>query len=155
VTPISAGPVYAEWVEPLGAQFHRVILYLHGGGYVAGSLSAYRNLVARLATAASARALFIDYRLAPENPFPAAVEDALSAYKWLLLQGLDPSGIILAGDGSGGGMAIAAALALRDNKAPMPGAIVALSPWTDLALSGRTLLKNAEKDHLLSIELLA
>ncbi|MFZ1991533.1 MAG: alpha/beta hydrolase, partial [Alphaproteobacteria bacterium] len=112
-------------------------------------------LVARLATAASSRALFIDYRLAPEHPFPAALEDTLAAYKWLLLQGLDPSGIVLAGDGSGGGMAVAAALALRDNKAPMPGAIVALSPWTDLALSGRTLIKNAEKDKLLSIELLA
>ena len=155
VIPVKAGAVEAEWIEPMGAQFHRVVLYLHGGGYVAGAPAGYRNLVARLATAASARALLLDYRLAPEHVFPAALEDTLGAYKWLLLQGLDPSGIILAGDGSGGGMAIAAALALRDNKAPMPGAIVALSPWTDLALSGRTLIKNAEKDKLLSIELLA
>lgn len=155
ITPIHAGSVDAEWIEPMGAQFHRVIIYLHGGGYVAGDLSAYRNLVARLATAANARALLIDYRLAPEHVFPAALEDTLAVYKGLLLQGFDPSGIILAGDGSGGGMAIAAAMALRDNKAPMPGAIIALSPWTDLALSGRTLIKNADKDKLLSIELLA
>lgn len=155
ITPVEAGAVQAEWIEPAGAQFHRVIIYLHGGGYVSDSLAAYRNLVARLATAANARALLVDYRVAPEHVFPAALEDALGAYKWLLLQGFDPSGIVLAGDGSGGGMAIAAALALRDNKAPLPGAIVALSPWTDLALSGRTLIRNAEKDKLLSLELLA
>ena len=155
ITPIELGHVDAEWIEPMGAQFHRVIIYLHGGGFVTDNLPAYRNLVARLATAANARALLIDYRTAPESVFPAALEDALSAYKWMLMQGFDPSGLIFAGDGSGGGMAISAALALRDNRAPLPGAIVALSPWTDLALSGRTLIKNAEKDKLLSIELLA
>ena len=155
VTRIKIGAMNAEWIEPAGAQFHRVMLYLHGGFYVMGGLPTYRNLVARIATAASARALLIDYRLAPEHPFPAALEDTLAAYKWLLLQGLDPSGIAIAGDGSGGGMALSACVALRDNNAPMPGALVALSPWTDLALSGRTLLKNAEKDALVSLELLA
>ncbi len=120
ITEVMAGSVEAEWIEPMGAQFHRVIIYLHGGGYVAGDLPAYRNLVARLATAANARALLIDYRLAPEHVFPAALEDTLSVYKWLLLQGLDPSGIILAGDGSGGGMASPRRLLCATTRRPCP-----------------------------------
>jgi epsilon-lactone hydrolase len=155
ISRFKIGEINVEWIEPAGAQFHRVLLYLHGGGFVMGELAGFRNLVARIATAASARALLIDYRLAPEHPFPAALEDTLFAYRWLLLQGLDPSGIAIVGDGSGGGMAISACVALRDNHAPLPGAIVALSPWTDLALGGRTLIKNASKDALVSIELLA
>jgi len=150
-----AGPVRAEWIEPQGAQFHRVILYFHGGGYMMGSLDTHRNLVARLAKAASARALILNYRLAPEHPFPAALEDALAAYKSLLIEGFEPGGIVFAGDQAGAGLALAAALTLRDNRAPMPGAIVALSPWTDLALSGRSILRNAAKDATLSIEMLA
>lgn len=155
VTRVMAGPVRAEWIEPAGAQFHRVIVYLHGGGYVMGSLDTHRNLVARIAAASSARVLFLNYRLAPEHPFPAALEDVLAAYRWLLMEGLDPAGICFAGDQAGGGLAIAAAIALRDNRAPMPGSLVALSPWTDLALSGRTILRNSATDHTLSIELLA
>jgi len=155
VTRVMAGPVRAEWIEPAGAQFHRVIIYLHGGGYVMGSLDTHRNLVARIAAAASARVLFLNYRLAPEHPFPAALEDTLAAYRWLLMEGLDPAGIAFAGDQAGGGLALAAAIALRDNRAPLPGVLVALSPWTDLALSGRTILRNSATDHTLSIELMA
>lgn len=155
ISPVTAEGVSAEWIEPPGAQFHRVLVYLHGGGYVLGGTNAYRTLVTRLATAASARALLIDYRLAPEHPFPAALEDALAVYRWLLLQGLDPAGIALAGDGSGAGLALATALALRDNRAPMPGAIAMMSPWLDLALSARTLLRNRDTDAIVSLELLA
>jgi acetyl esterase/lipase len=155
VTRVMAGPVRAEWIEPAGAQFHRVIVYLHGGGYVMGSLDTHRNLVARLATAAGARALILNYRLAPEHPFPAALEDTLAAYRWLLMEGLDPAGIAFAGDQAGGGLALAAAMWLRDNRAPLPAALVTLSPWTDLAFGGRSILRNAAKDHTLSIEMLA
>jgi acetyl esterase/lipase len=155
VTRVMAGPVRAEWIEPKGAQFHRVILYFHGGGYTMGSLDTHRNLVARIAKAAGARALVLNYRLAPEHPFPAPLEDALAAYRWLLMEGLEPGGIAFAGDQAGAGLALAAAMTLRDNRAPMPGALVALSPWTDLALSGRSILRNAAKDPTLSIEMLA
>lgn len=155
VTPCNADGVPAEWLEPASAQFHRVILYLHGGGYVIGDLSTHRSLAARIAEAASARVLFVDYRLAPEHPFPAALEDALTAYRWLLLDGMDPGGIAFAGDCAGGGLALAMALTLRDKRAPMPAAIAGLSPWLDMALSGRTILQNAPTDSLMSIELLA
>lgn len=143
-----------EWLEPVNAQAHRVILYAHGGGYVMGSPATHRNLAARIAAASDARCLVLNYRLAPEHPFPAALEDMLAAYRRLLLEGLDPAGIAFAGDQAGGGLAVAAALALRDNRAPLPGCIVALSPWTDLALSGRSILRNAALDHTLSLELL-
>ncbi len=154
VSRVMAGPVRAEWIEPAGAQFHRVIVFLHGGGYVMGSLDTHRNLAARIATAANARALLLNYRLAPEHPFPAALEDTLAAYRWLLMEGFDPAGIAFVGDQAGGGLALAMALALRDNRAPMMGAVVALSPWTDLALSGPSILRNAANDATLSIELL-
>jgi acetyl esterase/lipase len=155
VSRVMAGPVRAEWIEPAGAQFHRVVLYLHGGGYMMGSLDTHRNLAARLAIASSARVLLVDYRLAPEHPFPAALEDTLAAYRWLLIEGVDPAGIAIAGDQAGGGLAVAATIALRDNRAPLPAAVVAISPWTDLAFSGRTILRNAAKDATLSLELLA
>jgi len=154
VRRLTAGPIRGEWIEPAGAQYHRVILYLHGGGYVMGSPDTHRSLVARIAAASSARALLLNYRLAPEHPFPAPLEDTLAAYRWLLMEGLDPAGIVFAGDQAGGGLALAAAIALRDNRAPLPGAIVALSPWTDLALSGPTILRNAANDHTMSIEML-
>lgn len=155
VTPVSIGRMAGEWIEPRGVQHHRVVLYLHGGGYVMGGLDTHRNMAARVALASSARALLIDYRLAPEHPFPAALEDTLAAYRYLLHQGLDPRGMAIVGDFSGGGLALAASIALKDHKAPLPGCLVAISPWTDLAFSGRTMLTNSARDALLSLPLLA
>jgi len=112
--PVDAGGVPAEWIAAPGAVQDRVILYLHGGGYVIGSINTHRAMIARIARASNARALAIDYRLAPEHPFPAAVDDATGAYKWLLAQGYKPQKIVIAGDSAGGGLTLAALIALRD-----------------------------------------
>src|SRR6266849_10180075 len=134
--PVNAGGVPAEWIAAPGAGQDRVILYLHGGGYVIGSINTHRAMIARIARASNARALAIDYRLAPEHPFPAAVEDATAAYKWLLAQGYKPAKIVIAGDSAGGGLTLAALVALRDSGQPMPAGAVPISPWTDLEGSG-------------------
>ena len=112
--PVNADGVKAEWISAHDAAPDRVILYLHGGGYVMGSIDTHRELVARLSKAAHARGLAFDYRLAPENPFPAAVDDSITAYRWLLAQGYKPERIVVAGDSAGGGLAVATLLALRD-----------------------------------------
>jgi epsilon-lactone hydrolase len=153
--PVKAGRTKAEWVEPGETQDHRVILYLHGGGYCAGSPETHRSIVARLCDASAARGLVVDYRLAPEHKFPAAVEDALDAYQWLLGQGIDPKGIALAGEGSGGGLAIATCMALRDANAPLPAAVVAMSPWTDLAITSWSALKLQKDDASQSMMVLS
>jgi acetyl esterase/lipase len=101
--PADAGGVPAEWIAAPGADAERVIYYLHGGGYVMGSINSHRHMISRLSRASGARALAIDYRLAPEHPFPAAVEDATSAYRWLLSTGVNPARIVIAGDSAGGG----------------------------------------------------
>lgn len=155
ITPVKAGRTKAEWVEPGEVQEHRVILYLHGGGYVAGSPETHRSIVARLCEASAARGLVVDYRLAPEHKFPAAVEDALDAYQWLLGQGVDPKGIAIAGDASGGGLAMATCMALRDAQAPMPAAVVAMSPWSDLAMTSWSALTLRKQDAAQSMTLLA
>ena len=108
---VNAGGVDAEWIAAPGANADRVILYLHGGGYVIGSINTHRAMVSRIARASNARALAIDYRLAPEHPFPAAVEDATAAYRWLLAQGYKPGKIVIAGDSAGGGLTIVLLLA--------------------------------------------
>ena len=110
---VDAGGVKAEWIAVPGAAADRVILYLHGGGYVIGSINTHRAMVSRIARASNARALSLDYRLAPEHPFPAAVDDATAAYKWLLGQGYKPGKIVIAGDSAGGGLTLAALLAIR------------------------------------------
>lgn len=155
IVPVTIGGLKAEWVRPPKSEGHRVILYFHGGGYCFCSPETHRHLVARLCESAQARGLSIDYRLAPEHPFPGALDDAVTAYRWLLAQGINPAGIILAGDSAGGGLAIATAMALRDGGAPLPRAIVAMSPWTDLALTGWTILTNAQADSMQSWETLA
>jgi acetyl esterase/lipase len=133
-----------------GSQTGRVVLYLHGGAYCLGSLDTYRGLAATVAGAAQARGLLVDYRLAPEHPFPAAVQDAQAAYAWLLDQGIGPQQVALAGDSAGGGLLLALLVSLRDAGRPLPAAGVCLSPWTDLTLSGRSWTTNARRDLLLS-----
>jgi epsilon-lactone hydrolase len=148
--PVDAGGVAAEWVVTPASQENRHILYLHGGGYVIGSPSLYRQLTWRLARAGRARLLAADYRLAPEHPFPAALDDALAAYEWMLSHGTDPRRLALIGDSAGGGLAFALLLRCRDEgRLPLPAAVVALSPWTDLALTGASLSKNAVIDPFL------
>ncbi|MDU0372377.1 alpha/beta hydrolase [Hymenobacter endophyticus] len=124
----------AEWVRPAGADASRVVLYLHGGGYVLGSLNTHRALVGTLAQRCGVTALAINYRKAPEYPFPAALDDARLAYHWLLRQGYAPANIMVAGDSAGGGLALALLLTLRDAAEPLPAAAIGLSPWTDLLL---------------------
>jgi acetyl esterase/lipase len=146
---VDAGGVPAEWINIPGVSNHTVILYLHGGGYSGGSIITHRSLVAGIAKTAQARALIIDYRLAPEYCYPAPVEDALAAYKWLLSQEITPEHIVLAGDSAGGGLTLALLVALRDEGAPRPACAVCLSPWTDLTGSGDSVLLNADKDLII------
>ena len=145
-----ANNVPSEWVIPAGAGNERVILYLHGGAYNAGSTRSHRALAANIAYASHARALTIDYRLAPEHPYPAALVDAFSAYKWLLELGIHPEQITVTGDSAGGGLTIALLVALRERRIPMPAAAVALSPWTDLSASGESWPENAKADYMIN-----
>jgi acetyl esterase/lipase len=152
--PVRAGGVPAEWVTAPGAG-DRVVLYLHGGGYVIGSINSHRDLAGRLSRAAGARVLVLDYRLAPEHPFPAAVDDALAAYRWLLAEGHTPRNVAIGGDSAGGGLTLATLVALRDAGETLPAAGVCLSPWTDLAGSGESLRTKADADPMVQWSRLA
>jgi acetyl esterase/lipase len=146
--PVNAGGIKAEWVSAPGADAGRVILYLHGGGYVIGSINTHRAISGRISRAAKARVLLIDYRLAPEHPFPAAVEDSIAAYRYLLAQGTRPGRIAVAGDSAGGGLAIATLVAIKEAKLPMPAAGVGLSPWVDLEGIGESMTTKAKADPM-------
>ena len=148
VEHVSAPTVLAEWLRPPGAEPGRVVLYLHGGGYVIGSPRSHRHLAAAIASAAGASALLLDYRLAPEHPFPAAVEDATAAYRWLLEQAIAPGHIVIAGDSAGGGLTVATLLALREARVPLPAAGVCISPWVDLTCGGASYGTKAEVDPI-------
>ncbi len=145
---VSAGGVNAEWVSAPAAEPGRAVLYLHGGGYVIGSINTHRSLAARLSRASNARVLVIDYRLAPEHPHPAAVEDSVIAYRWMLAQGLKATRITVAGDSAGGGLTVATLVAIRDAKLPLPGAGACLSPWVDLEGIGESMTAMAGVDPI-------
>ena len=149
---VSAGGVPAEWISAPNASADRAVLYLHGGGYVMGSINTHRDLMARISRASGFRVLGIDYRLAPEHPFPAAVEDAVVAYRWLLAQGLQASHIAVAGDSAGGGLTVATLVAIRDAKLATPGAGVCLSPWVDLEGIGESMTTKASVDPVVQKE---
>ena len=146
--PLNAGGVKAEWVTAPGADPGRAVLYLHGGGYVIGSINTHRDLASRISRAAKARVLLIDYRLAPEHPFPAAVEDSVAAYRSMLASGLKASRIAVAGDSAGGGLTVATLVAIRDARLASPGAGVCLSPWTDLEGLGDSMKTKAPVDPM-------
>ncbi len=146
--PVDAGGVPAEWIVAPDAARSRAILYLHGGGYAIGSIATHREFVSRLSGAAGAAGLAIDYRLAPEHPFPAAVEDAVAAYRWLLGQGIAPGSIAIAGDSAGGGLTIATIVALREAGDPLPACAAVFSPWTDLALEGASMDARDARDPM-------
>lgn len=141
--------VPCEWITPPHAEPGRILLYLHGGGYTIGSVEGYRELVLRLAKACMARALAVDYRLAPEHPFPAAVDDAVAAYRGLLDAGADPRRIVVIGDSAGGGLALATLVALRDAGIALPAACVAISPWVDLECLGESMTTKAAVDPMI------
>ncbi len=152
VQPIAIGDLPAEWLRPIGVKDDRAVLYLHGGGYTMGSCNTHRALGARLALASWAPVLVIDYRLAPEHPFPAALDDALAAYRWLIDPARPARPIALAGDSAGGGLVIATAITLRDRGDRLPAAIACLSPWADLAVKGESMVTRAKSDPLIGRE---
>ncbi|MCA9935999.1 MAG: alpha/beta hydrolase [Ardenticatenaceae bacterium] len=138
-------------VAAQSARDDRLILYFHGGGYALGSIATHRDLACRLSAVSGARVLLVDYRLAPEHPFPAAVEDGTAVYHYLLQNGYTPDQLIIGGESAGGGLTLAVLLALRDGGHPLPAAAFALSPWVDLALTGDSLHRNAANDPGLTL----
>ena len=150
VEKVVANGVPGEWIYFSDSNQERVLLYLHGGAYLLGSADSHRELVARLSAASGMRAVLPEYRLAPEHLFPAAVEDAHTAYRWLLAQGIRPEHIIVGGDSAGGGLTLALLLSIRNAGDPMPAGAVLLSPWTDLTGSGESIKTRAENDPWLA-----
>jgi epsilon-lactone hydrolase len=147
-TAIDAGGINAVRIAVRQARSDRCVLYFHGGAYAIGTATLCRDFTWRIGAATRAEVVYFDYRLAPEHPFPAAVEDAVTAYRWLA-ERLDSRRIAFMGDSAGGGLALATLYKLRDQGLPLPGAAIAISPWTDLALSGRSLQSNAASDPML------
>jgi epsilon-lactone hydrolase len=145
---VSAGGVDAEWIVPADAPADKAILYFHGGGFRLGSIASHRDLIAGIAEASGCRALAINYRLAPEHRFPAAPEDALTAFDWLRAQGFAADNIALAGDSAGGNLVLTTMLGLRDRGEPLPAAGVMMSPWTDLAATGESYQNRAAADPI-------
>lgn len=142
--------VVAEWAIPDNLKHPGVVLFLHGGAYVAGSIATHRALVGRIAKASKTKCLSVEYGLAPERPFPHGLDDAIKAYHWLIKKGFDHKKIVICGDSAGGGLAICTLVKLRDEKAPQPAAGVVMSPWTDLLCSGESGVKNAKSDPMLT-----
>ena len=145
-TKVDVAGVPGEWIATPGVATDKVLLYLHGGGSGMGDIGTHREMISRLSRAGGLRALGIDYRLAPEHPFPAGLDDAVTAYRWLLGQGLAAERIAIGGDSAGGGLALGLLLALKRAGDPLPGAAVLLSPWTDLTGSGASVQSKAKLD---------
>lgn len=149
VTEVTAGEVRAYWLDALGVDTGRVLMFLHGGGYELGSLRSDGELAARVGRASGMRVLFVEYRLAPENPFPAAIDDVLAAWDWLRAgQGLSETSIAVVGDSAGGGLAVALLVAIRDAGQATPAAAVLMSPTVDLTSSGASMSERADQDPI-------
>jgi monoterpene epsilon-lactone hydrolase len=148
--PIVANGVAAEWSLAPGSDPSKVLLFFHGGGYCSGSIVSHRGMVTEAGRAAQARTLAVGYRLAPEHPFPAAIEDARSAYRFLLDQGVAPSKIVIGGDSAGGGLTLALMTSVRDARQPLPACAWLVSPWVDLQMTGASLAEKAAIDPLIS-----
>jgi acetyl esterase/lipase len=144
--PVRLGGVPCEWCTPRGRSPSRTIVYLHGGGYVIGSVAGYRDLLSRLALGAEARVLGVDYRLAPEHPFPAQQDDCLAAARAVLAAGADPQRLVIAGDSAGGALTVATLCALRDAGGPLPAAAALICPWTEPFAEGGSMDAHAAID---------
>lgn len=144
VEPVVTDSFKGEWVRARAARRDSVLLYLHGGAYVFCSPLSHRHLVAALSEATGLAAFSLDYRLAPESPFPAAVEDSVAAVRWLLAQGIAADHLVIAGDSAGGGLTVATMLSLRDAGGPLPLAGVCISPWADLTVTAKSFTTNDE-----------
>ena len=151
-TAVDAGGVSAEWSVADTAADDKAILYVHGGGFVMGSAGSHRDLTGRLSKASGARVLSLNYRLAPEHPFPAQIDDSVAAYSWLLDEGYKPANIAIAGDSAGGGLAFSALLAIRDSGKPLPAAGVGISPWVDMEGKGDSMSTRAAVDPVVQKE---
>ena len=149
---VSANGVEAEWTAAPGADNGRVVLYVHGGGYVIGSLDSHRHLASEIARDVGGRTLALNYRLAPEHPFPAPIEDTLAGYRYLLAQGVKPENIAIAGDSAGGGLVVAALVAIRDAKLPQPTCGWCISPWVDMEGIGGSMTSLAGVDPMVQKE---
>ena len=152
IESIKIGDMDADWVSMPGAAQDKAVLYFHGGGYVIGSNVGYREFASRMSQACGAKVLVIDYRLAPEHPFPAAVEDATAAYQYILDSGIQASHIMIAGDSAGGGLTLATQVALRDKGVTLPSCAVSFSPWVDLEASGDSYQPGAIDDPMIDVE---
>ncbi len=146
--------IQTEWMIPPGAAADEMIYYLHGGAYMMGSIDTHRSLAAKLSLETGSKVLLIDYALAPENPYPAALNDSLKVYTWLTQNGYKSVSIIIAGDSAGGGLALSTVIAARDKGMVVPAGLVLLSPWTDLAGTGESMTTKAKKDPVLTAETL-
>jgi monoterpene epsilon-lactone hydrolase len=142
----------AEWITAPNALENRVFLYLHGGAYIMGSCNTHRYLASKLSRSTAARVLVPEYRLAPENPYPAAIEDAVRVYRWLISSGFAPEKIVIGGDSAGGGLTMATLLSLKDAGDPLPSLTVLLSPWTDMEGTGESMESRKDADPWLSPE---
>ncbi|MBV1930962.1 MAG: alpha/beta hydrolase [Porticoccaceae bacterium] len=147
--PVDVDGVPGEFLIAPGASADKVVLYLHGGGYAIGSIKSHRYLMQNISRHSGAKTLGIDYRLAPENPFPAALEDATKAYRWLLAQGYKPENIAIGGDSAGGGLTLATLINLRDQGDPLPAAGVLISPWADLSGEADSVTSRADADPMI------
>ncbi|HWD52771.1 MAG TPA: alpha/beta hydrolase [Acidimicrobiales bacterium] len=152
VEPAELGGRPAEWLTPAGVGRDAAVLYLHGGGYCSGSLDSHRDLAARIGIASGCAVVTLGYRLGPEDPFPAAVHDAIAAYRQLIADGIPPERLVVAGDSAGGGLTMALLLALRAEGIPLPAAAVCLSPWVDLTQSAPSYQELADRDPMVSKE---
>jgi monoterpene epsilon-lactone hydrolase len=152
IQALQIGKIAAEWISVGDTPEDCVILYLHGGDYCIGSLNTHRELAARISKASKIKTLLIDYRLAPEHPYPAAIEDVVIAYQWLLKNGFSSNNIVIAGDSAGGGLVIAALVKLRDLGESLPAAAICLSAWTDLQSTGESMKTHFQKDPFLTPE---
>ena len=154
IKKILAGNVKAEWITCGEVNNDKIYMFMHGGGYYRGSIASTRATIARISAEAKVRCFSIDYRLAPEHIFPAAIDDTYSAYDWLLREGIKPKNIIVSGQSAGGGLCLALLLKIKQNKGSQPIGAVALSPWTDLSQSGKSMITNAHIDPVISKEYL-
>ena len=145
---VTAGGVDGEWISPADAPTDKAVLYFHGGGFRVGSVASHRDLIAQIALVSGCRVLAINYRLAPEHRFPAALDDAQAAYGWMLGRGFQPGNIAFAGDSAGGNLALATMVSLRERGLPLPSAALLMSPWTDLAATGASYVSRAEADPI-------